>query len=107
MKNKLIPKIALIGLCYAGDRMCLPTRKHSFDVPSRDSVNEGVHIEHDYRDGETVGVSLHGAGVGVIPLDTHTLFLILREILAAEAKGHRGQEALRKWGQNTSIRPQR
>lgn len=82
------------------------TGEHGFDVPGWDGVNEGVHIEHDYGDGEAVGVSLHGAGVGVVPLDTHTLFLILREILAAKAKGHRGQEALRKRGQHTSIRPQ-
>lgn len=97
----------LIWLFYTGDKISVPTREHGFDVPGWYGVNEGVHIQHDYRDSEAVGVSFHRAGVGVIPLDTNTLFLILREILAAEAKGHRGQEALRKWGQSTSIRLQR
>lgn len=72
------------------------TRKYCFDVPGCDGVNDGVHIEHDYRDGEAVGVSFHRAGVEVVPLDAHTLFFILREILTAESKGHRRQEALRK-----------
>lgn len=107
-KNELNNKLSLISLwlCYTGDWMYFHTREHGFDVPGWDGVNEGVHIEHDYRDGEAVGVSLHRAGVGVVPLDTHTLFLILWEILTAEAKGYGGQEALRKRGQNTSVRTQ-
>lgn len=32
----------------------------------------------------------------VVPLDAHALLFILREVLTAEAKGHRGQETLRK-----------
>lgn len=72
------------------------TRKYCFDVPGCDGVNEGVHIKHDNRDSEAVGVSFHRAGVEVVPLDSHTLLFILREILATKAKGHRGQEALRR-----------
>ena len=45
---------------------------------------------------------MHRAGVEVVPLDAHTLFFILREILTAKTKGHRGQETLRK-GEQTIL----
>lgn len=64
------------------------TRKHCFDVPGSDGVNEGVHIKHHYRDGEAVGVSFHRADVDVVPLDPQALLFILRKVLAAEAEGH-------------------
>lgn len=73
--------MVFLGYCH--------TRKYCFDVPSNDGVNEGIHIKHDYGDGEAVGVSFHRAGVEVIPLNAHTLLFILREILTAKAKGHR------------------
>lgn len=65
------------------------TRKHCFDVPGSNSVNEGIHIKHHYRDCEAVGVSFHRADVDVAPLDPHTLLFILRKILTAKAEGHR------------------
>lgn len=79
------------------------TRKYCFDVPGCNGVNEGIHIKHDYWNSEAVGVPFHSAGVEVVPLDSHTLLFILREILTAEAKGHRGQEALRRQGQTILI----
>lgn len=71
------------------------TRKHCFDVPGNNGVNEGIHIKHHDRNCEAVGVSFHRADVDVAPLDAQTLLFILRKILTAKAKGHRGQKALR------------
>lgn len=73
--------------------MC-PTRKHCFNVPGCNSIDEGVHVKHRYGGGEAVRISFHRAGPQVEPLDPHALLLILREILTAKTKGHRRQEAL-------------
>lgn len=83
-------------LVYETVRCGHHTRKNCFDVPGCDGIDEGVHIKHDYRGSEVVRVSLHRAGAEVVPLNAHALLFILREILTAEAKGHRRQKTLRK-----------
>jgi hypothetical protein len=70
------------------------TWENSFNVPGGQSIDACIDMQHDYGSGEIVGVSLHGAGVKVEPLDAHSLFLVLGEILTAKAKGHRRKQAL-------------
>lgn len=70
------------------------TWKNSFNVPSGQSIDDSIYIQHHNGGGKVVAVSLHGAGFQVKPLDPHTLLFILREILTAKTKGHRRQEAL-------------
>lgn len=72
------------------------TRKHRFNVPSCEGVDKGVHIKHSYGGGKAVRVALHRAGPQVKPLDPHTLFLVLREILTAKTKGYRRQKTLKE-----------
>lgn len=70
------------------------TRKHCLNVPGGNSVDECVHVEHNYGGGKAVRVPFHRAGPQVVPLDPNTLLLVLREILTAETEGHGRQETL-------------
>lgn len=82
------------------------TWEDCLDVPGHDGVEEGVEQHEADGGSQAVVVFLHGTGQQVCPLDAYALLLKQGKVLAAKAKGHRGQQALHvgeSKGENNTI----
>lgn len=77
-----------------GVRGAAHTWEDTLEVPGGQAIEDSVQQQQPHGRSEAVRVSWHGAGTQVVPLDAHPLLLVEGEVIAAEAKGHRGQQAL-------------
>ena len=84
-------------------RMILPrfwnsvlSREDGFDVPGQEAVDDCVDEQHPDASRQRVLVAgaLLGAGPDVVPLSSHSLFLVVGEVGAAEPERHVGDQAL-------------
>lgn len=65
------------------------TWAYPFDVPGGQAIQDSIQEKQPPRSGKSVPISFHRADVDVVPLNTHPLLFIEREVLAAKAERHR------------------
>lgn len=79
----------------------LLTWKHLVKVPSKRAIQSCVQEHHLHGQQETEPIPFHGAVPNVAPLQPQALFLKANQVLSAEPKRHRRQQALQSgvgWG---------
>lgn len=79
------------------------TWEDGFDVPCHHAIDEGVKQHHGHWGGEIEAILLHWALKEIVPLDPDALLLKKSEILTAESKSHRRQQALEEEAKGTGL----
>lgn len=71
------------------------TWENRFNVPSHDSIQEGIKQHHDSWCGDAKAIFFQWALKEVVPLNTNSLFLKQCKVLTTKTKGHWRQQALK------------
>lgn len=76
------------------------TWEDRFNVPGHDSIQESIKQHHDSRCGDAKAIFFQRALKEVVPLNTNSLLLKQRKVLATKTKGYWRQQALKMGGMN-------
>lgn len=79
------------------------TWEDRFNVPSHDSIEEGIKQHHDSWCGDAKAIFFQWALKEVVPLNTNSLLLKERKVLTTETKGYWRQQALKMGGMNIQL----